>query len=182
MDDPNILDQGGSPVGLTLASGNYTTAPSDDALSTLALTDGKALLVPLAFSRAVDLDRIGIEVTGAGAGSVIRLGWYPSSGGIPVAPVFDAGTIDGTSATAQTITIAQRVEVGRYWLVAVAQGGAPTVRSIVGDLVSTSVLGTATGSRLSCYGATGVAGALPSSPPSFTSVDAAAPRIVVRVA
>jgi hypothetical protein len=84
--------------------------------------------------RDVTLTKIGIEVTTAGAtGSVIRLGIYKISPGTGAASLLvDAGTIDGTSATYQELTISAAVKAGDVLIpFAASQGAAatqPTVR------------------------------------------------------
>lgn len=92
-------------------------------------------VVPFVIGRAAILDRIGTEVTVVGtAGAVVRLGIYHDSGqGYPGSLLLDAGTIDGTSATSQAITIAQAIKPGLWWMAGAVQGAAgtrPTVRVI----------------------------------------------------
>jgi hypothetical protein len=77
------------------------------------------------------VNEIGARVTGAGsAGALIRLGVY-SMNGLAGTLVWDAGTIDGTSATTQTITGGTAaITAGWYLLGGVCQG-APATRPTI---------------------------------------------------
>jgi len=105
-----------------------------------ALGNGTLRCAPVYIPTAKTLDRIGAEITGAGeSGSVLRIGiWNDDGTGYPGALLLDAGTIDGTSATVQVITISQAVTAGLYWFGAAVQAAPttqPTVRTVstVGD-------------------------------------------------
>lgn len=88
----------------------------------------------LVVERTTTFDRIRAEVTTAGGtGSVIRLGVYRELEDGTSELVLDAGTIDGTSQTIQSIEIDLELTPGIYILAAVEQGGpspAATVRRI----------------------------------------------------
>jgi hypothetical protein len=127
------------------------------------------------------LDRIFVEVTSPGsAGSVMRLGIYAPNAttGLPDALLVDAGTIDGTSATAQekTIAISSLVPGQIVWVAAVAQVAAPTVRALsatnghpmVGATTMSSTIGASV--KGAYYTATTVSGALPATFPVAGSV------------
>lgn len=110
---------------------------------TLAMTDQRLQAVAVYVPPGLTWDRISAHVQNAGAsGSVIRLGIYLDNGnGVPGALLLDAGTIDGTSATSQQITISQVIREPIVWLAAVAQGtpaGDPTMFSVApfGPIVS----------------------------------------------
>lgn len=101
-------------------------------------------------------DRIGAEVTVAGTGStVFRLGiWRMANDGFPGELILDAGTINGTSATEQLITISQTLDFGWVWLGAAAQTvtGSPTLRSAANGMavMVPEPAGATTASGLQC--------------------------------
>ena len=111
-------------------AGEYWSYPG--AHGTQAGTDGGLYTVPVYVPRDIVIDRIGAEVTTGVASTTITLGVYEDSGaGVAGALLFDAGTIDGASATAQEITISRKLKGGRtYWLAALVAGGTPTFRSL----------------------------------------------------
>lgn len=106
--------------------------------TTGAMTQGTLRAVPFVVAKTRTFDRIGMEVTTTGeAGSKVRLGIYYDTGtGAPDTLLLDAGTVDGTSVTYNTITISQTLFSGVYWLAAVAQDCAttpPTARVLSGS-------------------------------------------------
>jgi len=142
---------------------------------------------PVFFARAVTLVRLGAEITGAGeSGSVLRLGIFSDTGDLyPGAVLLDAGTIDGTSATVQEITISQQLGPGTYWFGGVVQAAAttqPTVRTVSTSVAATGAAantGLASGNFV--YSQTGVTGALATF--STTVVQAGAvPRVFWKIA
>lgn len=74
------------------------------------------------------IEEIGLRITVAGsAGALIRLGVYALKPNLDGVLLWDAGTIDGTSATTQTITGgAIPIKRGWYALVAACQGNPGT--------------------------------------------------------
>lgn len=119
--------QGGFTVG-----DYYMTFQSTNTATQL-LTLDRLLLQPWYLPENVTIDRLGAEVTSAGsAGSVVRLGIYADNGaGLPGSLVLDAGTIDGTSNTVQTITLDPTTSLtrGLYWWGCAAQVAACTIRA-----------------------------------------------------
>jgi hypothetical protein len=99
--------------------------------TTLAMVLNRLYFNPILLPQATDVDQITVTIETAGtAGSVVRLGIYlPGTDGAPDALLVDAGTIDGTSTTTQSITIDETVS-GLVYLSAVAQVAAPTIRAI----------------------------------------------------
>lgn len=93
---------------------------------------------PFFVASPTTFDRIGLEVTGAGdVGSTIRLGVYNNNpGGFrPSTLLLDAGTIPGDAVAFSTITIAQMLPKGIYWLAGLVNGAPavqPTTRAIGG--------------------------------------------------
>ena len=118
-----------TPALNRIAGMYYGYPPLSNAAAAIAANRMTLLPAPM---RAGLYDRIGARVTVAAAGSTVRLGVYDSDdNGQPRTLLLDAGTIDGNSATIQTITIALTLPAhGVYWLASVSQGGTPTVAAI----------------------------------------------------
>lgn len=112
----------------------YTYGPLGGT-TTAAGTNGSLRALPFLVPIATTFDRIGAEITTTGeAGSVLRIGiYYDNGAGAPGALLLDAGTIDGTSVTYQTITISQLLYRGIWWLASCPQLGTvtpPSMRSL----------------------------------------------------
>src|SRR2546421_670259 len=109
-------------------SGSWYTASSSSSTSNL-LGNTTVRVAPIYIPNAVTLNAIAGEITGAGSeGSVFRLViWRDNRNGFPGNLLLDAGTIDGTSATVQSITISLAVVPGLYWVGGACQG-APTTQ------------------------------------------------------
>ncbi len=166
----------------------YYAAPSS-ARTTASLADGVACAHPFWVGQPTSFDKIGVEVTTAVAASAVRLGIYADNGrGNPGARIVDAGTVDSSTTGAKELTIAVTLQPGLYWLVSVAQGGAPTLRALNGTLypVGAGSLATATGSGGIFTGlitaAGSVPGALPSAYPAISNYQAFSPVIALRCA
>lgn len=169
-------------------STRYYTAPVPTR-STLAMVNGTLYAFPFWCGVDQNFDRMGMTVTAGIASTLIRLGAYADNGnGSPGDLLFEAGTLDGSSATSQEITFspAKGLPQGCSWLVAVAQGGGPTVRSGSGPLMPMGggSLATVTGAGGGFAGviATPVAGALPSTFPAVANYVVPVPLIALRAA
>jgi hypothetical protein len=183
----SYYETGSGRVKNSLRSGCYYS-PGFGNFSTQALTASRLYATPFFVPYRATLDRIGLNVSGAGgAGCVIRLGIYAditdAAGGYPGSLILDAGTIDGTSATTQEITISQAVDAGVIWLCAVNQvGTAATVRSISGNMqyIPTITAGPANASQTAVCTA-GITGALQATFGAQTASGDSCPRVFVRV-
>lgn len=86
------------------------------------------------------LVRVGIEINGTGdAGSVIRLGLFADSSGVPGSLVADFGTIAADTTTGvKEITISQAVSDAKYWFTATQQGGtvSPTFKGYTASITN----------------------------------------------
>lgn len=106
--------------------------------TTRVMAVGSLNVVPFMVRQTQAFDRITAEVTAAaGATGVIRLGiWnHNPATGLPGTLILDAGTIDGTSVSVQSKTIAQTLPQGAVWIGAAAQvAGNPTMRAFTGGL------------------------------------------------
>lgn len=81
----------------------------------------------------ITLDRLVAEVTSTGTATVIRMAIYNAdTDWQPTTLVVDGGTIDATSATAQSVTINTVLQPGRY-ITALNADGSATLRSWRGD-------------------------------------------------
>ena len=168
----------------------YYYASYDHSGATAAIPP-EALLsfTPFVFGKSCTLDRIGADISVVGtSGAVVRLGIYrhDAAAGLPGDLLLDAGTIDGTSATFQAITISQQVDAGLYWVAAVVQGVAgtrPTLR-VYQNMGSPPYVGFTTGGTATsraAYNRASVTGALPTpASPTGTTAFTALPIIWLR--
>lgn len=175
---------GGTSLGMASALYYVTTLPNS---TTAAMTQNLALYVPVWFGRACTLDRVGVAVSTNIASSVVRLGLYTSSNGLPTTLVADFGTVASATTGAKEITISQAVNGGLYWLAIVNQtAGGVVLRgnaggyglNAIGDSTLTAY---SSGVQVTHYTQSSVSGALGAS----ASVDAvrgagAAPAVTVR--
>ena len=179
---PSALQAGADTGrGLQYKSGNYYLLQSGFAVSGVAMTLSQLRLAPWRVDSTVSIAKIGAEVQSAGsAGSLFRIGIYADDGyNYPGALVLDAGTIDGTSATVQDITLGSPTVLtpGMYWVGGAAQVAAPTMRVYTTQMTPSyfpQVVGTsAPGVGAAVYGYTqaSVTGALPA---TFTTTVIAA--------
>jgi hypothetical protein len=117
-------------------AGQYGHIGNSAATSTSnTLGGGSVRVYPVPIFDTWTISRIGAEITAAGtAGSLLRLVVYRDTGsGRPGDLEFDGGTIDGSSATVQEITVSKTFVPGNYWFGGVLQGtltSQPTVRVV----------------------------------------------------
>lgn len=166
------------------SSGNYLF-PGGTSTTQLSV-DGQVRAAPILIVDSITVDRITCEVTTAVAATAVRLGIYSDSvtrPGYPGALVLDAGTVDSTSTGVKEITISQALSPGVYWLVGVAQGGAPTLRGDNAPFLPLGGYGESNASTAKrCWIQTGVAGALPATFTSTLSTGGTAFRVLLRQA
>lgn len=149
-----------------VAGSAWRMGPSYGAPASIALVLNTEYATPIQLWKAVAVTKIGLSVVAAGnATSVIRLGLRADAGCVPGAVIADAGTIDGTSATFQELTIAQNIGPGIVWVSATWQVGAVgsgTINGLTG--VSPLIMDMSPGSpgsgHRTAYNQTGVTGAL----------------------
>ena len=112
------------------AAGQYFRSTGNQ--TAVAATASRLCYLPVEFGAPLTIDRLGVSITTAGAGSTVRLGIYASAAnGYPGALLLDAGTIDSSTTGLKEITMSLAVRAGRYWLAAAAQGGTPPSTRIV---------------------------------------------------
>lgn len=170
-------------------SARYYPAILGARISAYGLANGTELACPFVVGSTETFDRIGINVTTAGAtGSVIRLGIRQvDNDGLPGDLVLDAGTVDATSTGFKEITISQALDPGGYWLVAVGQGSPATNPQVTaGAPVGVWQIGhpggsTAATTLFAAPSKTGTTGAL-SSGGSWTGINGNAPVVLLRAA
>lgn len=169
------------PVGSRFTSALYY-GPNGNR-SAVAQVNQQMTTVPFWVSNTTSFDRIGAQVTVAGAAAtVVRLGIYADDGsGMPGSLILDAGTIAGDAVASAEVTISTTLSPGLYWLAAVPQGGTPTMvcasgTNIQGGAgVSTLAVATGTNPRFG-YLQASVSGALPA---TFASTGQSAAPVVV---
>jgi hypothetical protein len=147
-------------------------SPARDTVTTAAHGAAVASYSPITLGSGI-ITRIGCEVTTSAASSTVRLGIYHDSGaGRPGQLWFDAGTVDSTTTGTKTITISKQSHAGLYWLVAVAQGGSPTLRALAGSgefRFGAPSVGAVSGNSLTGMSASGVTGALATTAPDMAA-------------
>lgn len=94
----------------------FTPAPVIATAQTTSLDVDKLYAYHLAIARALTIDRLGLFVSVAGAGSA-RLGIYNDNGNVyPGSLLLDAGAVDISSTGIKQSTISQALTKGLYWL------------------------------------------------------------------
>jgi hypothetical protein len=141
-------------------SGQYTVNTAGP-LTTAGLTTNRLYDLPQLITTSTTFDRMGLEHLGAvgGAGSVVRLGIYSSTAGLPSTLVLDAGSLDLTTPLAfKELTISVTLTPGLYYLAVVPQitSGACTFRTIIPTTVMPSANAALNGGKFET-----AAGALP---------------------
>src|SRR3990172_6513068 len=110
----------------------YLTNPVLASDTTGAATLNQVSYHPFPVGEALTIDRItcGVQAAGA-AGSVVRLGIYNDTDGMPDTLLLDAGTVAGDSTGYKEITVSQALTRGTlYWIAVVCQVAAvPTLRA-----------------------------------------------------
>lgn len=175
---------GGPASQRVFNAGRYYPAGGPQGPATNPLNLSQLVLIPFECGEAAIFDRIAIEVTTVGAGSVVRLGLYDSLDGNPNNRLVDGGTVDSSAATGgKEVNINQAVGPGLYWVAIVAQGGvAPQIRADTAYHSPYVALngGIPVASTYSSYVQTAaVAGALPATVGAFTA-NAIAPKAFLR--
>jgi hypothetical protein len=124
-------------------------------------------------------NEIGLEVTTAAASSVVRLGLYADTNGKPGTLITEYGTVDTSTTGYKTITISSTLLPGKYWIAAVAQGGAPTIGIVTGINPLIGQPDLSASGHMMTYTKTSVTGSLPS-PFGSTSGLNFAPRVQLK--
>jgi hypothetical protein len=167
--------------------GGYVANPIGGSWSTNNEADGVLLFLSFIAPATTTIDRIGIDITGAGtaAVSVHRLGIWANSSNAPGTLLVDAGTVATDSTGFKEITISQSVTVGtRYWLGVVQQGAPATRGTYRVSLITGPAMVDTVSAGFPTYGlrSTGVTGALASNPTIASGAGnvSGVPRIWVR--
>lgn len=166
----------------------YQTNQAAAGDTTMTPTLNLAYFHPFPVGEALSIDRItcGVQTSGA-ATSVVRLGIYNDTDGIPSTLLLDAGTVDGAAAAGYreiTLSPAQALAQGTlYWICTVWQVATVGVlrSSAVGagaDWVGSSAA--SSDPRFCTYTQAGVTGALPS-PATIVSSSGVTSSISVKV-
>ena len=100
--------------------------PSITGQNSTALVEGNAYYTPLVVPSTSSFKALGCYTITAAVGTspVLRMGLYTDSGSqSPQSLLFEAGTIDLTLTTAQTLSYSFTLSPGLYWIAGVQQGG-----------------------------------------------------------
>ena len=148
-------------VALPIFVSQQYTVNTTGTLTTTALTTNRLYYLPYLITTSTTFDRMALEHVGAvgGVGSVVRLGIYSSTAGLPSTKLLDAGSLDLTTAAAfKALTINVTLTPGLYYLAVVAQitSGACTFRTIIPSIVTPDSAGVINGAKFEA-----AAGALP---------------------
>jgi hypothetical protein len=137
--DTEWVDQSGVAGGVihqrpySSDSGSYCGDDVMSAAGTLLMVANRKYLIPQRFSKACTISEVAVGVTGAVAGTNIRIGLrsLDQSTGIPGALVADFGTVSSAATGLKQITsLSQAVTAGIHCWEIVSDGG-PTLRGAV---------------------------------------------------
>lgn len=118
---------GGFPNGgYRTGSRYYFGFPFNGSTNTLVLVADRLYSRPFMVGAQATFTRIGVRISAADSGKVIRLGVYRWENGLPTSLVFDAGTVSAGSTGDAEITISQALAPGVYAF-ALISDGTPTV-------------------------------------------------------
>jgi Major tropism determinant N-terminal domain len=167
-------------------------APPVTGVSTGIMFQSQEHFEPVFFDKVTLLSNIGLEVTGAGtSGALVRLGVRADDTyGRPGRLLLDGGTIDGTSATFQSVAAAIYVGPGWVWFTATGQGSPgtqATVRTSSGNagLPIGSTSSTASGNSLCGYkwaGGTETGALVATGPGTSVTASSAVARVLWQIA
>lgn len=171
---------------VTLPVGSYV-GPSAPAVTTRVHGTNAAYASPIVLGRQTSFDRIGVEVTGAAtAATVLSIGIYSDSNGLPGALLYDCGTVLVDAVAWVEATVSITLPAGVYWFATAlltAPGTPPTVRAHSGAIApaASATALTASQTALPGYSKSSVSGSLPA---SFSSPAAtgSTSRVLARVA
>lgn len=167
-------------------TGRYYNSHPGMTTAAVAPSLDRVFYVPFVVGEGRTFDRIGVDITTAGAaGAVVRLGIYTDSGVLPNALVFDAGTVDSSTAGAKVAVFGQALSAGTiYWLAAVAQVATSTIRffSAAGTTPWSLIGGLFAFVARSGYFQSNVTGALPANAAGTLTDATDAPVVALRAA
>lgn len=109
----------------SLIPGWYSTPPGET--DTVTITPGSMFAVPFPIYRDVAFDRMGIEVTGTDATTVVRVGIYTDADSAPADLIADYGTLSCAAAAFVEKVIDEEITAQKAWLAICAQVGVGNV-------------------------------------------------------
>lgn len=138
----------------------------------LGLTQSRLNFLILSVGNSTTFTRIGIQVDGAVAASVIRLGVYDLITG---ALVLDAGTVSSATVGMKEIVISKNLTPGWYYIACICSDAGVIVSTVVGDSKvlspNTGTYGSdPTGGAILGGYAAGTGSALPGTVPAFSVI------------
>lgn len=138
----------GSIPGPAIIEGRYYDLPGAGlalAPTTRALTAGALHVAMFVPRRAMNFDRLGVQVTGAGSGSSVAAVIYEDVDGAPGALLYTSGPLSGAAVAYVESVVSGSLAAGvPVWCGVLAIGGAPTVRACsLGNALNCGGVGTA---------------------------------------
>lgn len=183
------------PQEFTFNSGDCFILAGQSSATTTVLTQNREIAIPFYVPTQITIAKLYCSVTTVGtSGAVVRLGIraHDPATGLPknAAPLVDAGTIDGTSATLQSITLGTPLTLapGWYWYTITGQSGgtqatvqSASVTAIWCPIPIKSTTASSLTSNTVCgYYQSGVSAGLPSSW-STGGLTGTAPRMIAQI-
>jgi hypothetical protein len=161
------------------------------AITTVTPTADSLRISPLWLPNGGTIDRIGCEVTTAGAsGSLTRLGLYEANAdGRPGGLLANPGTVSSATTGNKEIALGSPLALapGIYWAAVVTQGSPSTLPVYRGFLLAglsrsfaPSAIGFVANTQAAAYAVSGITGALPDPSGATGFVNATSPLVFVR--
>lgn len=178
---------GASGQGIIAATSKYMASTPHATRTTSAQTLTRLHYLPMWVAERIAIDRIGVEVTtGGAAGSVVRLGLYDTSNGLPGARLLESAALSAESTGLVEATVSVELDPGLYWTAVVSQVAAPQLRmaATMGQMVSVDSAAVIGASANTAHrDSNGITGALPATAsPNTAGPLNTAPLMVVRFA
>jgi hypothetical protein len=126
---PLLSSSMGSPVEHPgMANSQYYGPPilSSSSLGNLALTTNVMLAVPVHFSFAQTITRLGLNVNTAKNSSTCRIGIYSNASGVPGTLLVDSGDLSTGTTGIKEATVSFTFDFNVYWY-AINNSGGPTI-------------------------------------------------------
>lgn len=156
----SVMDFRPTATPLRTSANNFVQTSGVTGTTTAAVA-GTLTFVPIVVPATVVTKNLYASVITAAAGATVRVGIYANANGGPGALIAEGdSTIDASTTGVKSTTITQTLPPGSYWLAAVAQGGTPSLRTLVGR--PPGMTGNSDpGASMSGWSQTGVTAALP---------------------
>lgn len=109
----------------------YSLGMLERGSDTLVTTAGEIHYWPFYVQDDIEVEQMGLHVTGAGAGSQGRVGIYTDNNGVPGSLLVGSASLDTTATGDKTTSVtATKLNAGTtYWAACGISGGTPTIRA-----------------------------------------------------